>query len=216
MPGCTNTAVNDSRCQPCYRYLRRHKYDTPLDVMEKRRERDARRINQPVLISKKQGEILARLVRDRRLGGTIDPTDYGAEIMGQVAEAAGNVAFYRERILAYQQEGGEIYVEMFHQTGLPTGEAKPHVLVAMYDRERDRLVAYSTAAAKLGIEERRVRLQEADARDFAKGVGEATVAAGLTDEQAEVFRQALADSLRRGDAARINAGLDSGSARPAV
>lgn len=53
-----------------------------------------------------------------------------------------------------------VYGLTYHVSGLPTGEAKPHVLVQMYNDERKHLAAVAAAALKAGVEERRVRIAE--------------------------------------------------------
>lgn len=60
-------------------------------------------------------------------------------------------------------EGG-IYGRTMHANGSPTGEGKPHVLVQMRDRERHHLTLVAIAAAKAGVEQRRVELEESHAR----------------------------------------------------
>lgn len=93
-------------------------------------------------------------------------------------ECSGNVAFYRELVQALPTHPGDdelvideegrrwqrgdpgIYGRTYHQSGIPTGEAKPHVLVVLYNQERDRLRAVAVEAAKAGVEERRVTLAE--------------------------------------------------------
>lgn len=47
-------------------------------------------------------------------------------------------------------------------------EAKPHVLVVMYNEERDRLVRFSKVAAEIGLSERMVTLAESQGQLIAK------------------------------------------------
>lgn len=149
-----------------------------------------------------------------RLGVQVD-IDPGEALIEMVREAAGNVEFYRTLVaeLAIHPEDDDrqlddsgdpywvrgetgVYGLTYHQSGIPTGEAKPHILVVLYNEERDKLVRYSKEALAAGVEERRLRLAEADARQFYEGMGEAMSAAELTPEQIEVFRSVLAQSLR--------------------
>ena len=54
----------------------------------------------------------------------------------------------------------------------------------------------AVAAIKAGVEERRVRMAEADARELFSAVMLALEAAGLNTIQADTFRRALAERLR--------------------
>lgn len=49
----------------------------------------------------------------------------------------------------------------YHQSGIATGEAKPHIFVTMLNEERDRYARLSVECAKLGIAERRTQVEEA-------------------------------------------------------
>ena len=166
-----------------------------------------------------------------RLGIQVD-TDPGEALIEAVREAAGNVEFYRglvaelpihpEDDVREVNDDGEpfwergeagVYGRTYHQSGIPTGEAKPHILVVLYNQERDRLVAYAKEALAAGVEERRIRLAESDARTLFAGVGKAMAAANLTPEQIETFRSVLAQSLR--ESTPVPSGL-AGSAREPI
>jgi len=159
-----------------------------------------------------QKEILQ--VAAARLGVPLD-VDAGEALIGLVREAAGNVEFYRRLIqelpthpepddLDFDEDGKPhlsqgktgIYGRTYHVSGIPTGEAKPNVLLALYNDERDRLKAYVVEALKAGVDERRLRLAEADATELFAGMMAAVKAAKLTPAQIEVFRRELADRLR--------------------
>jgi hypothetical protein len=90
-----------------------------------------------------------------------------------------------------------LYGLTYHQSGVPTGEAKKHILLQMLDEEREKAFKAAVEAAKLGIDERRLQLAEAQATDLFRAVGDAMTAASLSPDQAEAFRRALAQSLRR-------------------
>jgi hypothetical protein len=49
----------------------------------------------------------------------------------------------------------------YHQSGIATGEAKPHIFVVMLNEERDRYARLSIECAKLGIAERHAQVEEA-------------------------------------------------------
>lgn len=109
----------------------------------------------------------------RRLGMALD-VEPDEALMALIAEAASNVAVLRAEVSrldhrpAENEDGDEevrepapgIYARTYHASGFATGEAKPHVLVAMYDSERDRLAKLAKDAIALGLKEREVRLAE--------------------------------------------------------
>lgn len=155
-----------------------------------------------------------------RLGVPID-MDPGDAMIGLVREAAGNVEFYRSLVAELpvhpepdtfesDDDGGHwkqgkigIYGRTYHQSGIPTGEAKPHILVVLYNEERDRLAAFAQAALKAGVEERRVRLAEADAQKLMAGVVVGLQRAKVSTEQAEEFRRGFAEYLRQHELAGV-------------
>jgi len=107
-------------------------------------------------------------------------------------EAAGNVVFLRGMVAELDPD--ETYAEIYGPTGRPTGEAKPHVIVVMYDAERDRLAKLAEACAKLGLDERRVRLAEGQAKELFDSVTRALSV--IPAEFRTSFREALANDLR--------------------
>lgn len=161
-----------------------------------------------------------RLVCDR-LGIPVE-VDPGDALIHAVWEAAGNVEFYRSLVAEMQThptkgklvetEDGErfldqgtsgIYGPTYHQSGIPTGEAKPNILVVLYNDERDRLASYAKAALQANVDERRVRMAEADARMLFGAVAKAMAKVKMTPEQTEVFRAELADALRNPEPALV-------------
>jgi hypothetical protein len=88
----------------------------------------------------------------------------------------------------------------FHVSGRPTGEAKPHIFVVCWERERDRWRDCCVAALKAGVDERRLRLEETETQALFQAQARACVAAGLTPEQVATFRSAFAAELRSGEA----------------
>ncbi len=148
------------------------------------------------------------------LGLPIETTPADA-LMEEVREACGNVAFYRQLIQELPThpepdeyvagedgdghwERGEpgIYGRTYHVSGIPTGEAKPHVLLQLYNDERKRKLDASSAALRAGIEERQVRIAEADAERIEMANMRAFAAMGLADRLEEFrghFYRFLAD-----------------------
>lgn len=144
--------------------------------------------------------------------------DPGEILLQELWETASNVAFYRQLVQqlgehsykaqTVQIEGGpedgeEVRVEAveglvgptYHQSGIATGESKPHIFVVLYGQERDRLTKVATEALKAGVEERRVRVAEDDSAHILSAQVAALVAMGLGD-RLEEFRLAFIAKLR--------------------
>jgi hypothetical protein len=140
-----------------------------------------------------------------RLGGTIniDPLD---ALLEMVQEAAANVAAYR---LAIQELGIHVGQDENRegQTGVAVASsyddkggrdpAAPHILVNMYDAERDRLAKYSKMCIDAGVEERRVRLVEAQAQKLGAVVEAAVRALNPTPDDYRRAVQAAAQAMRQ-------------------
>lgn len=164
---------------------------------------------------------IARLECDR-LGIPIE-TDPSEALIQQVWETAGNVAFYRELVqqlpthpepdkfitggpdddgeytLAHWERGEPgVYGPTYHQSGVPTGEGKPHVLVQLYNDERKQLAAVAAAALKAGVDARRVEIEQQRASliaDVFRRVFESP-ALDLTPAQQRAGLQTAARQLR--------------------
>jgi hypothetical protein len=165
-----------------------------------------------------QVEIIKRTADRLGVPRDVEPSQ---GILEMVCEAAGNVEFYRQLVADlpthpkddtltieddephWQRGDPGIYGRTYHQSGIPTGEAKRHILVQMYDEERDRLERYIKDALAAKVDERRVVLAEAEAKELFAAVGAAMTQAQLTPEQAEAFRRALAINLRNAQPAAI-------------
>lgn len=133
--------------------------------------------------------------------------DPGQQMLDLIAEAARNLEFYRTLVGQlpthpsadkFTIEDGEphwergdpgIYAPTRHQSGIPTGEAKRHILVQMYDDERDRLANFVQVALRAGVEERRVRLAERDATMLQAAQVDTLTAMGLGDRLEEFHRE---------------------------
>jgi hypothetical protein len=124
-----------------------------------------------------------------RLGIPVE-ADPGEALLGELWETAGNVAFYRELVQQLSthpepdmfisddsENGGHwqrgkpgVYGPTYHVSGIPTGEAKPHVLVQLYAHERRHLVDVASVALRAGVEDRRVRIAERDGELIARAL----------------------------------------------
>lgn len=140
---------------------------------------------------------------EQHLGGSLD-VDPGDALLEMCHEAAFNVAYLRQRVgeLDTQKtaigDPSDIYGPTFHATGRATGEGKKHVLVQMYDEERERLAKFSKLAIDAAIAERRLELAEIEALRLAQVII-ATVddpQLGLTREQRELARRIAGQQMR--------------------
>jgi hypothetical protein len=88
-------------------------------------------------------------------------------ILDELHRTLNNVVALEDRVRELGMGDGGIYGSTFHVSGLPTGEAKPHVLVVMLNEERNRLTRVSAEAIKANVTQRHIELMEADARSVA-------------------------------------------------
>ena len=148
------------------------------------------------------------LAEARRLGGSLD-VDPHEVLLAQVREAAANVEVLRGYVAGLAvdlaDDGTAIAVpeqRIEWDKGGTHVDAKVHVLVAMYNDERDRLVRFSKLAIDAGVAERQVRVAEQQAQRLGQAFSRALDAAAehLTPAGREAVRVALAAELRRLDA----------------
>jgi hypothetical protein len=150
------------------------------------------RLGLPIRTS--DGEALAEL-RDR-YRGTVDA----------LWTLVGNLKLVPEADMPGAGGTDGIYGRTYHQTGKPTGEAKPHVLVQMLGDWSDRLAKIDEICVKLGMAERRVRVEEAQAVLLA-GAVDVMLASVVPAELHDRARQVLGTELRRLDSAGIKEGV---------
>lgn len=153
---------------------------------------------------------------NRKLGVPLDV--HPAEVLLEsVREAAGNVAYLRWEVqqLELGLTEGELEVLPDGRVALvgAAGEGEgiagrvdpdnwkvePHVLVKMYNEERDRLAKYSKLACDAGVAERLVRLVEAEASEIVRVLQYALDGLTLSAEQSEVVRERLRHALSAAD-----------------
>jgi hypothetical protein len=88
-----------------------------------------------------------------------------------------------------------VYGRTYHVSGVPTGEAKPHVLYVLYMEERKHLKAVSAEALRVGVEVARVKIAQDQAQAIAEGFKAFAVALGH-DPADEKVRAAFGAQLR--------------------
>lgn len=126
----------------------------------------------------------------------IDPA---AALLDELRRAYGNVLFYEslvqqlpthpatDTVTEPADDDGEaqtvrgaagVYGLTYHASGEATGEARPHVLVTLYNEERKHYASVAAAALRAGVAQRVIELAEATARqvvdvltEFAKRLG---------------------------------------------
>ena len=144
------------------------------------------------------------------LGLPVD-TDPQEAILSAIRWAAGHVEFYRGRIQALDPEvlvWGKVKTSQGFGPQGPvdvTDEAAAvNVWLDLYDRERDRLAKLCIDAVKIGLDERRVKLAEAQATMLADGFRWLLVEAGprmeLEDREVSVLGDLIAEMMTRLDA----------------
>lgn len=135
-----------------------------------------------------------------KLGGQVDVSPTEA-MLTMVREAAGNVLFYRRHVEQLQasvdgdppviinDEGVAVVQEGWVGAGVATRDApdkwtaSPHVLVRLYNEERDRLVRYSKLCRDAGVDEARVRIEAAQGEWLVRTLDAVLDRLELTDDQ---------------------------------
>lgn len=144
------------------------------------------------------------LAEARRLGGSLE-VDPHEVLLAQVREAAANVEVLRSHVAGLAvdlaDDGTAVAVpeqRIEWDKGGTHVDAKVHILVAMYNDERDRLARYAKLAIDAGVAERQVRVAEQQAQRLGRAFSRALDAAAdqLTPAGREAVRVALASELR--------------------
>lgn len=124
----------------------------------------------------------------------VDPLD---ALVESVHEAAANVAVLRLQLAELRvqvSKDGAIAVPDPESGGF---EARVHILVGLYNDERDRMVRYAKLCLDAGVDERRVRLAEAQGQLLARVVQAAVDACDPTPEERAAATQAAARVMRQ-------------------
>ena len=131
-----------------------------------------------------------------RLGLSTDADPLDA-LLEQVREAHSNVAMYRLAIESLGMHVGDGGVAVATRVpGVARSPALPHVLVAMYDQERERLVRFAKICVDAGVEDRIVRVVEGQAEMAWQAVAAGLDALNLSAGDREVFGRAFATALQ--------------------
>jgi len=151
-----------------------------------------------------QRKALVKVEREAaRLGGSIDANPIDV-LLEQVREAAANVEVLREWISEHLQVGvgGESSIVEAQRViegeyGATVVPATAHIMVTLYNQERDRLVKYARLCLDAGVEERRVQLAELQGRRLSEVVKAAVEALNPSDEGRATAFKAAGDAMRR-------------------
>jgi len=133
-----------------------------------------------------------------------DPLD---ALRDQVRESAGIVAFFRERLQQLKiPDVTDIKsaAGSFDSLWMPSmGGLTPHILLGLYNEERDRFAKLAKLALDAGIDEREIKVLERQAVLFADLVRKLLddPDLGLTPQQRQRGRQIAAGHLRLLDSA---------------
>lgn len=131
----------------------------------------------------------------------ISPTD---ALLEEVRYTAGHVAWLREKVAGLEErdlvwgvtEKVEKHATEFSGTDT-TEAAKPNIWLELYMRERKHLVEVTKAAISVGIEERRVRLAEAQGALLNDMLRRIFARLSLSPEQSALLPVVVPEELRR-------------------
>lgn len=155
-------------------------------------------------------EVAARFVAEQQarkavetygLPRDISPTD---ALLEEVRYTAGHVAWLREKVR--EIEAADLVWGVTEETDHRASEfpgtdttraAKPNVWLELYYRERKHLVDVTKAAISAGIEERRVKLAEAQGALLNGVIRRILARLSLSDEQSALLPVVVPEELRR-------------------
>jgi hypothetical protein len=163
-------------------------------------------------------QIKQMAVRISGSGENVTPVQAVQIVMGSLNAAWWNVHRYEELVAElpthpepdeliddpssptgkrWQRGKPGLYGPTYHQSGIPTGEAKKHILLQMLDEERKKAFDWAAEASKQDVDAKLLHLAELQVGVFFDAIGEAMTALSLSAEQVEVFQRVIAQSLRR-------------------
>lgn len=131
----------------------------------------------------------------------ISPTD---ALLEEVRYTAGHVAWLREKVAELEADDlvwgrtEEVEKQATEFGGTDTTyAAAPNIWLELYFRERKHLLDVTKAAISVGIEERRVRLAEAQGQMVAQVVKRILGRLGLSEEQQKMVPFVVPEEFRR-------------------
>jgi hypothetical protein len=153
-------------------------------------------------------EAARRAVVTYGLPRDISPSD---ALLEEVRYTAGHVAWLREKVA--ELEDADLVWGVTEQVDRGSGEfsgidtteaAKPNVWLELYYRERKHLVDVTKAAISAGIEERRVKLAEAQGALLNGVIRRILARLSLSDAQSALLPVVVPEELRRAAIAAAN------------
>lgn len=156
---------------------------------------------QPVIAEAKAMEAARKAVETYGLPRDISPTD---ALLEEVRYSAGHVAWLRAKVA--ELEAGDLVWGVTEETEKNASEFKGtdttrsaavNMWLELYFRERKHLLDLTKTAIAVGIEERRVRLEEAKGQVVAELIRRILGRLDLTDAQRDLSARVIPEEFRR-------------------
>jgi hypothetical protein len=156
--------------------------------------------------ARREQERAARSLADTL--GVPEEVDPKEAILREISFSAGHVAWFRRQVEALDADT-LVWGQTSHRYGEgPEGpidvteeSAAVNMWLKLYDQERDRFHALCLAAIKVGIDERRVRLEEAKAELLVEGlqwmIGEARKRLDLSEAAVAALTDIVRETMQR-------------------
>jgi hypothetical protein len=165
---------------------------------------------QRVVKERRQEAEIREMARTLGVPIDVDPKD---AILQEIAWCAGHVAWYRSRVQALDPDAlirGPRSEQLTVRTGFQAGEQTTtdsgndvNLFLRLYNEERDRYQRLCLQAIKVGIEERRIRLEESKADLLVQGlewmIGEARTRLDLSEAAVAALTDVVAEAMQRID-----------------
>ena len=121
-------------------------------------------------------------------------------LLNEVCRTAGHVEYLAQKVSELEDHEliwGTTRIKEGGQDGGTTQEAEAHMWLKLYQQERDRLVRVCDVAIRCGIEERYVKLAEAQGEMVAAAIKAILGDLGLTPEQQKAALKVVPLHLRQ-------------------
>lgn len=149
------------------------------------------------LMEKRAEREIARLGKQRE----IHPAE---ALLESVYLAAGEVDFWREKLdtideddLTWGRTSQRVGAGPEGPIDVDTFEAKPHVYKVMFDQAQEKLVKYSAAALRAGVDERRIQLAEKQGAMVGEVIKRILDRLDLSRDQQILVGEVVPEELRR-------------------